>query len=104
MTRRNYVDQSTFSKDEIVDGVRHSVMHINTDTLKTEVVSSGYYKFLSLPKDNLSPLSDSFPMTGKINQNFDIELMCLKIDLNYIKYQRSELHRSIILKRFGIVE
>ena len=79
-------------------------MHINTDTLKTEVVSSGYYKFLSLPKDNLSPLSDSFPMTGKINQNFDIELMCLKIDLNYIKYQRSELHRSIILKRFGIVE
>lgn len=102
--RSTDVSRLTFLRDEIVDGVKQSISSFDTENLKTETLSSGYYRFLSKPENNAPPLSSNFPMTGKINQHFDIELMCLQIHLSYLKSKLAEQHRNKILKSFGIVE
>lgn len=104
VTRTTYLDRSPHYREDIIDGVDLPVKRVNMDNFKTEVLDSGSYSFLSSPEDKVPLLSNNFPMAGKVSQHFDIEIMCLKIQLTHAEYQWAETFRQITLEKFGISE
>lgn len=79
-------------------------MPIDRSVLKTEIIDSGHYRFLSLSQDKLPRLSSDFNISGKVDEHFDIKTMCLYIDLMYLKFQVGEVGRHNTLKSFSIKE
>lgn len=103
IVRETFVDRSKPLEYEVLDGKKLPVSYlVDIDTLKEEFISPGFYKFLSLPNDRVSKLSNNFPMEGKVREHFDLELMCVQTELIYAKYGLAEANRHAVLKKFGL--
>ena len=101
ISRHTYVDRSV-PYYEMVEGKKtHTGSSVEFDTLKREYLAQGYYRFLST---SYTALGDAFPVSGKVSDHSDIELMCDQIELTYLQLVQGELNRDIILKDFGISE
>lgn len=104
ITRDTYIDRSV-PYYEMVEGKKtHVGSSVELDTLKTEHLSQGYYRFLSSPKNKNSAFDAAFPMSGKVNEHPDIDSMCLQINIAYLEFSNAEFNRADILKRFGVSE
>lgn len=103
IVRKTFVDRSKPFEYEVLNGKKVPVSYkVDIDNLKEEFVSPGFYKFLSLPNDRVSKLSNDFPMAGKVREHFDLELMCVQAELIYARYGLAEVHRRIVLEKFGL--
>lgn len=103
VVRETFASRIKPAEDKPNDGKSKSVYYtVDTETLKKEVVDPGFYKFLSLPDDNVPKLSNNFPMSGTVSEHFDMEIMCLQIRLIYAYYSIAEAHRRAVLKNLEL--
>lgn len=104
ISRHTYVDRSV-PYYEMVEGKKtHTGSSVEFDTLKREYLAQGYYRFLSTSLNKDTAFGAAFPMSGKVSDHSDIELICDQIELTYLKLAQGGLNRDITLKDFGISE
>lgn len=100
-----YADHSEVLTEGLIEGkVVPTSFKVNLVTLKKELLSSGYYKFLEWPEDNSSASGSNLSLQGKVTQQEGIELLCIQAEISYKRYQLAEKNRPHLLKQYGISE